>query len=170
MADLARQWRNRFAALTDREQLAALLLGIALVVVLGYVAVFRPAWQHYHSAKAALVNARAVVAWLHEHEVDLRRAGAQADLSAAAGAGGEQSLVARLSATAADHQIAIARLEPHADGVRVWLEGSEFSRLLGWLDALRNDHRVVARDAVIDRNPGNPGQVAARLELAAIAN
>lgn len=168
MVDLVRQWRGRFAALSARDQRAALLLGVALALVIGYLGLFRPLWQYYASSKAAFASARAVASWLHEREAVLRQAGAQAAPGVAA-PGGEQSLVATLSATAAARDIAIARLEPHADGVRVWIDHTQFAQLLLWLDALRADHGVIAREAVIDRNPEHPEHITARLELAVVA-
>lgn len=167
MASLIRQWRERVATLGTRDRQALALLAIFLTATIGYFGLLQPAARYYGGGKAALAENRALLAWLQDSEQALR-AVAQSDAGAAPGQNNEQSLVALVSASAGERQIVIARLEPNDSGVRVWIDATDFSRLIGWLDALSTQSRVAVDEAVIERLADDRG-VSVRLQLNPLA-
>lgn len=163
MTNAIRQWRERLVALGARDRQALLGLAILLMAMLGYFGLLRPAAENYTAAKAALAEQRALLVWLQHNESRLRAAIPSA---APADAGGEteQSLLARISASASAQDIAIARLEPNAGGVRATIDATDFSRLITWLDELSRQQKVTVSEAVIERRAADRG-VSARLQL-----
>jgi len=163
VANAIRQWRERLAALGARDRQALAGLAILLMAMLGYFGLLRPAAENYTAAKVALAEQRALLTWLQDNERRLRGA-VPSVAPAAAGGETEQSLLARISASASAHDIAIARLEPNAGGVRAAIDATDFSRLITWLDELNRQHKVSVSEAVIERLAADRG-VSARLQL-----
>jgi len=163
VTEAIRQWRERLAALGARDRDALMGLAIFLIAMLGYFGLLRPAAESYTAAKTALAEQRALLFWLQRNESRLRAA-KPSIAPADAGGDTEQSLLARISASASAHEIAIARLEPNAGGVLAAIDATDFSRLITWLDELSRKHRVTVSQAVIERLAADRG-VSARLQL-----
>lgn len=163
MTSLIRQWRQRLATLGVRDRQVLALLAVFLTVAMVYFGLWQPVARNYSNGKALLSENRALAAWLRDNEAPLRRAGQRA-ANVATDGGTDQSLVAMVSASASGNQIAIARLEPNDSGVRVWIDATDFSRLIHWLNTLSTEHGVAVHEAVIERLAADRG-ISARLQL-----
>lgn len=145
-----------FQALTHRERVLVLGGGLLLVTLM----LWRFGWQPIQQERRAL------------HE-DITRYLALAQVAdAAAAQGGAKKtavqpsvpLAQRVTRSAEVAGVALARLDPEGESLRVTVEQVRFAELLEWIVALETIEGATAQYLEISRLP-EPGTVSARLTL-----
>lgn len=143
-------WGNR----TPRERRLLMALGGAAVLVLLIAGIYRP-----------LSDARAqAVADIHTYEVlaaQLRIAGPELARLRAMDRSASPAIV---TSSAASFGLAISRLDPQEDLIRVTLQDADFTKLVQWLVQLETASTLRLADVRVDRGP-NPGIVNAQIAL-----
>lgn len=161
---LPEPFASRWAALEPRERRTLGIGGVALALILAYLAVWTPLEKTHHKREVALRESRAIARQLEQlaAEVQANRGGGGAAVSTAG-----QSLLAVVDQTRRASSITKppSRLEPEGDAtVRIWLEDVPFDSLVRWLGELQLRHGVRVDAADIERQSGS-GLVNARLTL-----
>ena len=153
MNPLFEWWRGRVAS--ERRILA--LGGGALLLLLVYLALWRPVMQERDVLRAQTAQARADVAWMRDAALEAQRLTAHR-------AGEGRALQETLNGIAAAPKIIPLPTQDGADGgTEVRFERVEAEALMRWFDRLRRDSAWVVRSARIERL--EPGWVRARIDL-----
>ena len=145
-------------ALADRTRRERLLLGAMAAVgalALAYLAVWQPLQNARKGYEAAMVRQDALTA---------RIAALGTDTAAAPVISDPRPPAVIVSDAAASAALAIRRLEPAEDRVRVVLEDADFGAVLIWLDGLDRDTGLRVAEIDITRRP-DPGVVSTTLML-----
>lgn len=153
-SQLAIRWRG----LPARDRLALLWLGAFLLLVVLYLALWRPAERHLQSARQYFTEQRALHAYIQQQAPNVRQADAaapQAQIDPAA-------LQGMVTASAAQAGLSVERLTTKARALQVALQPAPFAKLLPWLEQL-NGQGVQVAEAGLDRQVD--GRVSARLSL-----
>lgn len=145
-------------ALADRTRRERLLLGTMAAVAalaLVYLAVWQPLQQARSGFQAAIARQDALTA---------RIAALGTDTAPAPVVGDPRPPAVIVSESAAAASLAIRRLEPAEDRVRVVLEDADFGAVLAWIDTLDRDTGLQVAEIDITRRP-EPGVVSTTLML-----
>lgn len=163
-----RRWLTRYEELSRRDRQALVWLVVALLLLILYLAVWKPAADFHRRAENARDHAAELLAWMQANRPVIQRLAA--DLGKNSSATGDKpadsralmSLVTRSAGTAG---LVLQRFEPSGDNaIRIWLEDAPFATVAAWLEQLRDDHGVVIDQAAMDRGE-QPGRVSVRLTL-----
>jgi general secretion pathway protein M len=160
------RWRasplaQRWEALPPRDRLALAGLGLFALLVLLYLAVWRPAERQRAAAQDYFLQQRDLNAYL-ESRAPLarnlqRRPQAQAQVDAA-------HLQGFVTSSAEEQGLAVERLDNAGEGVQVNLQPASFATLLQWFEQLQAQG-VRITEAGLDRTADD--RVTARLVLQA---
>lgn len=145
-------------ALADRTPRERLLLGVMAAVgalALVWVSVWQPLQTARSGYEAAIARQDALTA-----RIAMLGAGA----APAPVAADPRAPAVIVSDTAAAASLAIRRLEPADDRVRVVLEDADFGAVLAWIDQIDRDTGLTVADIDITRRP-EPGMVSTTLTL-----
>lgn len=160
---MIKQYRERFLALSLREQLLVGIAAGAILLALLFLLVWEP-------LSKGVNRLRVDVTTMQELVTELSQARSLV-LSGRGGVGVIQgqgrSLLSIADQTGRENGLgeAITRMQPEGDAtVRVWLEQADFAALLRWLSMLENTYGISVVEAAIDRE-AQPGLVRARLGL-----
>lgn len=163
---LIRKLTARYDQLNRRDQQALLLLVVALLLAVLYLAVWKPAADFRDRAVASRDNAIALVTWIRSNEQALENLAEQRrrGQSEAAPEDGRQ-LMSRVTGSAREAGLSLQRFEPSGDNaMRVWLEDAPFNQVARWLEELVGEHGITIDQASVDRADA-PGRVGVRLTL-----
>lgn len=156
----------RYDQLPRRDQQALQLLGVALVLGLLYLVVWRPAASFHDVSVADHERARELVTWMQQNRSEIR----QLAVNQVSDQGGSQitdsrALMATVTSSAREAGLQLQRFEPSGDNaIRVWMEDVPFNQLAAWLERLTGNHGIVIDQSALDRSE-QPGRVSARLTL-----
>lgn len=152
------QLLQRWRALAAREQLALGSLGLFLLLVVLYLALWLPAQERLQAARSAFESQRELNAYLVSQAPLARNlAGTTQQVLDPA------RLQGTVTATAATQGLVIERLDSSEAGVlQLNLQPAPFAQLLRWFNVLQEQGVHIA-EAGLDRAEGN--QVAARLSV-----
>lgn len=155
--------------LPRRDQQALMILAVAVLLGLLYVALWRPAAVFHEQSEAARDNAGELLAWMQANEQTLQRLGNAGNISGAASAqkpADGRALMALVTRSAGEAGLSLQRFEPSGEqAIRIWLENAPFAETAAWLERLHGSHGVIIDQAAMDR-AGDPGRVSVRLTLA----
>lgn len=145
-------------ALADRTPRERLLLG-AMAAVAALAFVYLGIWQPLQNARNGYEAAIA-----RQDALKARIAALGSDAAPAPVISDPRPPAVIVSEAAASAALAIRRLEPAEDRVRVVLEDADFGAVLVWLDALDRDTGLKVAEIDITRRP-EPGTVSTTLML-----
>ena len=145
-------------ALADRTPRERLLLG-AMAAVAALALVYLGIWQPLQNARNGYEAAIA-----RQDALTARIAALGSDAAPAPVISDPRPPAVIVSEAAASAALAIRRLEPAEDRVRVVLEDADFGAVLVWLDALDRDTGLKVAEIDITRRP-EPGTVSTTLML-----
>lgn len=150
-------WRIRtqtwYRLRTPRERV---MVTAAAVVLIG-AGMFIGVWQPLSAMRAA---ALADISRYETMTVRLRAAGPDAlDVTTR-----QVAPATLITSSAGDLGLAIRRLEPEGERIRVALEDAKFESVIVWLDTLESDHSLRVVSLELDRRTA-PGVVSARVVL-----
>jgi len=163
-----RRWLTRYEELPRRDQQALVWLAVALILVILFLAVWKPAADFHLRAERARDNAAELLAWMQANRPVIQRLAADTGKGAAGAAdkpADSRALMSLVTRSAAGAGLVLQRFEPSGDNaIRIWLEDAPFATVASWLENLRDDHGVVIDQAAMDRGE-QPGRVSVRLTL-----
>ncbi len=143
--------------LSKRERFLVLFAIPITALVAGYYFAWQPLAEARADTQASIVGFRSITqaADAVRNRPDAEMLTSQADI---------RPIATRVTSSAEEHDLAIRRLEPEGQRLRVSLVDADFAEVLGWIADLEafSSVRVVATE--MDRRP-EPGIVAARLTL-----
>lgn len=160
MNALQRTWQG----LQPRDRRILAIGAVLVVLMLGYVLLWRPLHTARDTWRERVALAQADVVWMRAVAQQIEGQAAPGPASAAPDT---RSLLARADATAREAGLgsALLRVEPVADGqVRVYFEDVGFDALMRWVETLAATHGTRVAELSAQRASG-VGRVDARLSL-----
>ncbi len=151
-----RAWRLKswWAGRSPRERVLLAGLGAALGLYLAVALVAQP-----------LVAARAeALAEIGRTDAALARLAALPEDAAPVSPAPLRAVIAILTETAPEFDLAIRRIEPEGSGARLVVEDAGFAEIVLWIEALERKHGLALIALEMDRRP-ELGTVSARLTL-----
>jgi len=141
-ATFAGFWRS----VTLREQIAFLIAGTAITLLLLYVSLIRPLDMKLEKSRASLSIEKARFERIAEL---LSRAGNQPDATSIS----DKPLRATLTETAKRINIGLSIIQPGEDGsVMVRINKTSSAALMRWLSTLQSEHNLQADEVLIQKN------------------
>ena len=142
---------KKFYQLTDREQKLVLISGVVIVVGIFYWAIWSPLNGALEQSRKAVDTKQSDLAWVKRNAskaIQLRKSAGQS----AAFTG---SLPQAVNQTAGRVKIAISRMQPQGDELKVWVDEAPFNDVLSWLQALeKRGVKILDMDVAKADSPG----------------
>jgi len=157
--------KDWYQALNRREQRIVLGGGIALLILIGYMAIWEPLKNTNQALTQQLIQQQQDRQWMQQATLVLKQRTAGG--VGAAKNRGRESLLTLVDRTAKQHKLGegIKRVQPDEQGtVRIWLEQVPFDVTMRWLGDIERNFGVVVADANMERQ-SKPGVINARLVL-----
>ncbi|WP_068976760.1 GspM family type II secretion system protein ExeM [Aeromonas sp. EERV15] len=155
MMEKLQSWWQGISA---REQRLVVVGGALLLVGLCYWSIWQPIANRIAERERQVQNQQQTLAWLKEKGAEVLAmqggAGRQIDTSG--------TLEGVVNRTAFNHKIKIARLQPQAQELQVWIDTVPFDDLLLWLATLVEQHGIQVQIIEIAREGLAPGLVKVR--------
>lgn len=149
-----------FATLEPNERTMVTVLAGFLVVVLLYLAIWRPLSEWSNHADALYQRQIAVLDWMRLHESEARAAGQRSDSTRESG-----SLLTVVANSAAHAGVQLLRYQPEGSGgVSVVLQNQSFNAVIAWVAELEQEDHVTVKQISIDAQT-EPGLINARIIL-----
>jgi general secretion pathway protein M len=149
-----------FATLEPNERTMVTVLAAFLVVVLLYLAIWRPLSEWSNRADALYQRQIAVLDWMRLHESEARAAGQRSDSTRESG-----SLLTVVANSAAHAGVQLLRYQPEGSGgVSVVLQNQSFNAVIAWVAELEQEDHVTVKQISIDAQ-SEPGLINARIIL-----
>ncbi len=154
-----------WTALAPRERRILVLGGIALVLILAWIAVWEPLVQGRSALRSDVARLSAEAVWMEQTSDEVRRRARLEQRSPALPSGGSSVLtLIEVSANAAGLRSALTRVQPEGEGARLILEAVSFDALMGWLAELEQRQGLQVSQLALEATEAT-GQVSARLLL-----
>lgn len=148
-----------FHELERREQWLLIIGGLAVILYLFYILLWRPLAARNASLVERNVTASETVAWMQSSADAVKNSG---NTKAPAASGKTLSQV--LNASVANKGLRFSRFQPRGDDrAQVWFENADFSAVFLWLNDLQAQN-VSVSNASITSSAGN-GLVSVSLQL-----
>ena len=122
-------WRS----LKEQEQQLIMVAGGIFVVFVLVMGIFRPLNNAIDKAKKSYVTQQELLVWVDESIVKLKAAGNTQAIS-------NQNISQVVNSTRSRYRIAISKMQPNDNSLRLTLDSVEFNQLIEWLDELVNQH------------------------------
>ncbi|MCG7570362.1 type II secretion system protein M [Pseudoalteromonas sp. CNC9-20] len=141
---------NYWQSLKSQEQRLLLIAGAVFVVFFFVMVVYRPLNNAIEDAKQDQLKQQELLQFVQQSVVKLKAKGAVANT-------GGKNVTQIVNRTRGRYQIAISRMQPSGDGLRVNIDSVPFNQLLAWLDELVNNHGVSIANIELsqDQKPGH---------------
>ncbi len=149
--------------LEPRERITLMLGGGALILVL-WLSSYLDMRAESRKIQQRLPEQRSDVTWMQEAAQEVRRLGAGSRNRATQSQGSVLATVDRTAKSAGLGQ-QIGRIQPDGElGVKVWIEGAGFDRLLPWIESLEQ-RQGIRVEAMTVKQTQTAGQVEARISF-----
>ncbi|PRO75245.1 type II secretion system protein M [Alteromonas alba] len=148
--------KQKFTALTEREQRLVLLSGLVILLGIFYWGLWAPLNQSISQQSQLLESNKKLVSWVEEQgqkAAQLRRT--QSSPRRVTG-----SLPQLVTSTSSNHSLSISRMQPQGDEIQVWIDEAPFNSLVGWLNELETRGIVIEQLDVAEANA--PGMIKVR--------
>ena len=152
-----------WAGLAVRERNILLAGAGVLLLLLLWLWVWEPLSQARDSLRSDISQMAAEVAWMQQQADQVRRRSSLQERARTNDAGGSVLTLIEVSANAAGIRPALERIQPEANGARLWFEAVGFDALLAWLGELEQRQGLQVTQLAVDVQ--SQGQVAARVLL-----
>lgn len=123
---------EKYRALTEREQRLVQLSAIVVIIAIFYFAIWSPLTTSIERQRALLDSQQELLVWVK----DSARRAQQLRRSQGAGTAFSGSLPQAVNRTTAQHNIAIARMQPQGEEIQVWVDQAPFNDVLEWLQSM----------------------------------
>lgn len=143
---------EKFRQLTEREQILVLVSAVVVVIGAFYWLLWSPLNASLERNRASVESKQADLAWVKKNAnraIQLRNSGG-------ASRSFNGSLPQAVNQTASRVRIAIARMQPQGDELKVWVDEAPFNDVLSWLQALENmGVKIIDVDVAQADSPGH---------------
>jgi general secretion pathway protein M len=155
--------RNWYLALAPRERQIVTGGGIALLVIVIWLAIVSP-WLNAQTAlRQDVRHSAALLDWMQQATVKIKQLEKVAPSTSRSTP--NQSLFATVEQTTRGTSINISQIQPRGNNkVQLHLDGAPFDALIGWLGRLRKSHGVTIAQLGVSRADA-PGTVNADITL-----
>ncbi|GGE42691.1 type II secretion system protein M [Halopseudomonas oceani] len=154
-----------WSGLAPRERRILLLGGLALVLILAWVAIWEPLVQGRSALRSEVARMSAEAVWMEQASDEVRRrARLEQRAPALPGGGGSVLTLIEVSANAAGLRSALTRVQPEGEGARLILDDVSFDALMGWLAELEQRQGLLVTQLALEGSEA-AGQVSARILL-----
>ena len=139
-----------YRGLASREKRVLTLGGLSLIIILLFVLMDQH-WAATDKLRLRILEQEKTLSWMQQAAAD---AASLVRDKPKPRAKSDKSLLALIDASAKKAQLASAlkRIQPvGTEGVKVWLEKTEFSQMMRWLSAIERDLGISIKTANIDR-------------------
>lgn len=140
--------KQKFAALTDREQKLVILSVVVVVIGVFYWGIWAPLNQSIEQQTKLLASNKRTITWVEEQSIraaQLRRN--QGTVKRVSG-----SLPQIVTSSSSKHSLNISRMQPQGDEIQVWIDEAPFNDVLSWLNELERDGIIVEQLDVAETN------------------
>lgn len=159
----ARQVRQYYYGLEQRDRLALNALGLFFAVLFVWLGLWAPAYEYRQDAMEYRDRELSLLQYMRATEDSARRVAADGRQSSMAG----QNLLTLVSRTAQQHNIRPNRLQPEGQtNVSVWFDQVAFNDLIRWVEELVVQQGIAVNQISIDRED-QAGMVNVRIVLGA---
>lgn len=125
---------EKFNQLSEREKRLVVISAILVVIAMFYWLIWQPMSNTLDATRASVQSKRTDLVWMQRNAV---RA-IQLRSGSSAGVTFEGSLPQAVNQTASRLQIAISRMQPQDEELKVWVDQAPFNDVLSWLQAMEN--------------------------------
>jgi general secretion pathway protein M len=129
--------KERWLSLNVREQRLIMAMGSVILFFILYSVIWKPLNNNIEKATSKVARYQKLQTWVQTETSRYK---------SIAGSGGKASSKGSLSSvvnkTAGRNLISIARTQPQADDLQVWIEEVPFNQLLTWLEQLSNRENI----------------------------
>ena len=143
--------KEKFQALTEREQKLVLLSGVMIIIALFYFIIWSPLTTSLEQAKTRGNAQQKLLGWVQENAnraQQLRR-------SNSTQGGLQGSLAQAVSRSTQQFSIPVSRMQPLNDELQVWVDEAPFDAVLAWLEAMEEMGVVIRQLDITEANaPG----------------
>lgn len=142
---------DKFQQLTEREKWLVSISGVLVIIAIFYWLVWSPLYGAVDKQQAAVDSKLADLAWIQQNALRAiqLRGGANSNASFTG------SLPQAVNQTANRLQIAISRMQPQGEELKVWVDQAPFNDVISWLQAMENKGiRIINVDLTEADAPG----------------
>lgn len=125
---------EKFQQLTEREKWLVSISGVLVIIAIFYWLVWSPLFGAVDAERAAVDSKQADLVWIQQNALKAIQLRSGANTSA----NFTGSLPQAVNQTANRLQIAISRMQPQGEELKVWVDQAPFNDVLSWLQAMEN--------------------------------
>lgn len=148
--------KQKYLALSEREQKLLFIAGIAIFVALFYFLIWAPLANGVDTARTQLHSQQQLLDWVEDKALQARRLRQTSSTSS----GFTGSLTQTVNQSTSQFGIPVSRLQPQDDELQVWVDEAPFDSVLEWLKALENQGIVILQVDIAEA--GAPGLIKIR--------
>ncbi|AXR05010.1 type II secretion system protein GspM [Salinimonas sediminis] len=143
--------KDKYKALTEREQKLVLLAGIAIIIGVFYFGIWAPLNHSIDAAKARQDSQQKLLSWVQENALkaqQLRRTNSNANSFSG-------TLAQAVNRSTSEYGILVSRMQPQDEELQVWVDQASFNNVLAWLNTLEGMGVVILQVDIAEANaPG----------------
>lgn len=145
-----------YLGLQPRERQLVWVLGVVMVLLIFWLAIWKPLVDGRQQAKQSLQAAQQQLVWMQQSAIRLKAAGSNTHKASHSSG----SVSQRVSSSAGQFGITLSRMQPQANGLQVWVDAVRYDTLVRWLDDLQERGLQVRQLDIADAD--EPGVVRIR--------
>ncbi|WJG09304.1 type II secretion system protein M [Aliiglaciecola sp. LCG003] len=149
-------WLEKYHQLTDREKILVVTSVVLIVIVLFYLLVWSPINSALATHQKTVEGKRDDMAWIEKNSnraIQLRGSGGSKSVFTG-------SLPQAVNQSASRINIAISRMQPQGDELKVWVDQAPFNDVISWLQSMENSGIKIINVDLSEANA--PGMVKVR--------
>ena len=147
---------DAFTRLTKRDQIAVIILGAFLGIVILYSILWAPIFASVENAKTSYQEEYALFSWMKAQEANVIEGRKTPGNNRSSN---NVSLLALVNKEAQRYSLPLKRYEPDGDNkLRVWLEDVPFDTSILWMNTLSETKGLNISSVSIDAEQGRGGQ------------
>ncbi|TMP25296.1 type II secretion system protein M [Pseudoalteromonas rubra] len=127
---------NYWQSLKEQEQKLLIVAGVVFCVFVLVMGIIRPLNNAVEKAEKEVDKQQALVSWVSKSVTQLK------SQSSSRASAGNVNLTQLVNRTRGRYKIAISKMQPSDNSLRVNIDNVEFNQLIAWLDELTNQHGV----------------------------
>ena len=142
---------DKFQQLTEREKWLVSISAVLIIIAIFYWLVWSPLSSSVDTQRSAVESKRADIVWIQQNALKAiqLRSGANTNAQFTG------SLPQAVNQTANRLQIAISRMQPQGEELKVWVDQAPFNDVVSWLQAMENKGiRIITVDLAEADAPG----------------
>jgi general secretion pathway protein M len=142
---------EKYQQLTDREKLLVSVSVVVVVIAILYYGLWSPMNRSLEASRAAVESQKADLAWIQRNanKAIQLRSGSNVAVNF------RGSLTQAVNQTASQMRIAISRMQPQGEELKVWVDEAPFNDVLSWLGNMESKGiKIINLDVVQADAPG----------------